>query len=59
MGMVQILNNLTQVMAQAFTWTIVSDNPHTNNANVVANSDTQTNNNNAEDIIVNKKAINE
>jgi hypothetical protein len=33
-------------MTQAFTQTTISDNPHINNANVVANNDTQTNNNN-------------
>lgn len=46
-------------MTQAFTWTTATNNPHTNNVNVAANNDTQTNNNNAKDIIVNKKAINE
>jgi hypothetical protein len=46
-------------MTQAFTWTTASDNPHTNNANVAANNDTQANNNNAKDTIVNKEAINE
>lgn len=46
MGMIQVLNNLTQVMTQAFTRTTISDNPHTNNANVATNNDTQTNNNN-------------
>jgi hypothetical protein len=46
-------------MTQAFTRIATSDNPHTNNANVVANNDTQTNNNNAKDIIVNKEVINE
>jgi hypothetical protein len=41
--MIQILNNLTHVMTQAFTQTTVNDNPHTNNANVAANNDTQKN----------------
>ncbi len=59
MDMIQVFNNLTHVMTQAFTRTIVNDNPHTNNANLAANNDTQKNNNNAEDIIVNKEAINE
>jgi hypothetical protein len=59
MSMIQVLNNLTQVMTQAFTRTTATDNPRTNNANVAANNDTQTNNNNVEDIIVNKEAINE
>jgi len=57
-GMIEALNNLTHVMTQTFTQTIASDNPHTNNANVIANNDTQTNNNNAKNIIV-SKAINE
>lgn len=56
--MIEALNNLTHVMTQTFTQTIASDNPHTNNANVIANNDTQTNNNNAKNIIV-SKAINE
>jgi hypothetical protein len=44
-------------MTQTFTRTVASDNPHINNANVIANNDTQTNNN-AKNIIINK-AINE
>jgi hypothetical protein len=59
MGMIQVFNNLTQVMTQAFTQTTASDNPHTNNANVATNNDIHPNNNNAEDIIVNKEVINE
>ncbi len=46
-------------MTHAFTQTTTTDNPHTNNANVATNNDTQTNNNNAKDIIVNKETINE
>jgi hypothetical protein len=59
MDMIQILNNLTHVMTQAFTRTTINDNPHTHNANVATNNDTEKNNNNAKDITINKETINE
>jgi hypothetical protein len=45
-------------MTQTFTLIVASDNTHTRNVNFITNNDTQKNNNNAKDIIVNNEAIN-